>query len=157
MKTQNTLWAVVFLAMLITPAWADRNHYDGHYDNRFEQRQDRQHWRIKQGIRSGELTRKEAKRLHRQQRRLEKLANRFADDGYLDRQERRELRRRLNAASDRIYRLKHNDRYRFDRKRRHERYSDYNHEGYLGRKHHDSYQVFDDSHWSITFSLWDRL
>ena len=157
MKIQKTLWTVVFLGMLTMPAWADRDHYDGYYDNRFEQRQDRQHRRIQKGIRSGELTRKEAQRLRKQQRRIEKMADRFTYDGYLDRRERRELKRRLNAASDRIYRLKHNDRYRFDRKRRHDRYSGYNRDVYPGRKYYDDYHVFDDSHWSITFSLWDHL
>ena len=75
-------------------------------------RQDRQWRRIKRGIRSGELSRKEAKKLKRQQRRIAGLKQAFLDDGRLSRKERHILMDRLDAASERIYRLKHNDRER---------------------------------------------
>ena len=39
----------------------------------------------------------------------------FMRDGYLDRYEFRELKHELNRASKRIYRMKHNDRYRYSR------------------------------------------
>ncbi len=143
MKFRHTLWTIPLLGMLAIPsaALADRYHDDRYDGNRFEQRLDRQHLRIKQGVRSGELTRKEAKRLRKQQRRITRLESRFMRDGHLTRHERRTLRRELDAASDRIYRFKHNDRYRGETVTPYtygERY------GYHGG-------------WSLGFSLWDYL
>ncbi|MDJ0739346.1 MAG: hypothetical protein QNJ91_06495 [Gammaproteobacteria bacterium] len=155
MQVRHTLWAIPLLGMLAFPAVADR--YDSDFGHRLEQRLDRQHYRIKQGVRSGELTRKEAKRLRRQQRHIAKLERRFYRDGYLDHHERRALRRKLNAASDRIYRLKHNDRVRYyDVAPRYDR-KGYGHKHY-DHKHHD-YKGYDrhDGGWSLGLTLWDRL
>ena len=79
MKIRRTLWTIPLLGMLAIPgmAVADRYHDDGYYENRFEQRLDRQLQRIKRGVRSGELTHREAKRLRRQQRAIARLENRF--------------------------------------------------------------------------------
>lgn len=143
MKIRHTLWTIPLLGMLAIPAaaLADRYHDDRYEGNRFEQRLDRQHLRIKQGVRSGELTRKEARRLRKQQRHIARLESRFLRDGYLNRHERRTLRRKLDAASDRIYRLKHNDRYR-----------DHSAAPYT---HGERYGYRDG--WSIGLSLWDHL
>ena len=143
MKFRNTLWTIPLLGMLAIPsaALADRYHDDSYDGNRFEQRLDRQHLRIKQGVRSGELTRKEAKRLRKQHRRIARLENKFWNDGHLTRHERRTLRRKLDAASDRIYRLKHNDRYRGDK--------------VAPYTYGDRYGYLDG--WSIGISLWDHL
>jgi hypothetical protein len=159
MTARNTLWALPLLSILAMPAMADGRHDDGYRHDRLEQRLDRQHWRIKQGVRSGELTRKEAKRLRKQQRHIARMENRFARDGHLDRHERRTLRRELDAASDRIYRLKHNDSYRG-------RYADGKHghgapNGRRGSHHRPHRDGLDERYasgsWSIMFSLLDRL
>lgn len=113
MKLTIALAAIPLLGMLTTPGFADWGRYDGYHQQRFEQRLDRQHRRIKQGVRSGELTPKEARKLRKQQRRIDGLERRFSSDGHLDRRERRVLRKQLDRASDRIYRFKHNDRYRY--------------------------------------------
>lgn len=125
MKLHKAFWGLPLFGVLATQAIADRYFDDNSRNHRFEQRLDRQHSRIKQGIRSGELTRNEAKRLRNQQRKLVGLERRFTHDGFLDRHERRQLRRNLNAASDRIYRPKHNDRSRGICKGRLGRYGEY--------------------------------
>lgn len=110
MKRRYLTCLIPLIGLIATPVLADHDRY--HPQGKIEQRLDRQHWRIKQGVRSGELTRKEARSLRRQQRRISRLERRFSSDGWLDRGERHELRDKLDRASDRIYRLKHNDRYR---------------------------------------------
>jgi hypothetical protein len=71
--------------------------------------------RIRDGIRSGELTRGEASRLINQQRRIEAYERRSRlDDGRLDRYERQRLDRMLDRSSREIYREK-NDRQDRDR------------------------------------------
>jgi len=146
MKRINVLWALPLLGMLAMPAMADDDYDDGYRTSRFEQRLDRQNWRIQQGVRSGELTRKEAKRLRKQHRRIAKLEHRFWRNDHLNRHERRTLRRELNAASDRIYRLKHNGRYRDRHHRGHHKSVRY--------QHHDYY---DYAGWSERFNLSDQL
>jgi len=113
MKKQIAYLLIPVLALLAAPVMADHNHRDNNRYDRFDRKLDRQHWRIKKGIRSGQLTHREAKRLRKQHRRIANLKYHFKQDGYLDRYERRTLNRKLNRASDRIYRLKHNDQYRY--------------------------------------------
>ena len=63
--------------------------------------------RIRQGIRNGELTRREAGRLEAQQARI-RIAERFARrDGNISYRERARLDRMLDHASRNIYRRKH--------------------------------------------------
>ena len=139
MKLHKIFWALPLLGTLATPAMADRYYDNGyHYATRFEQRIDRQHRRIERGVRSGELTRKEAKHLRKQLRRIARLERRYTRDGFLDRHERRKLHSKLNVASDRIYRLKHNNRYREPRR-------------------HDHHYGYGDSGWTIFFNLSDRV
>ena len=75
-------------------------------------RQENQQDRIRQGIKSGELTRHEAVRLERESGRIqaEKLVDK--SDGHVTQAERRQLDRQLNRESRQIYRLKHNERER---------------------------------------------
>jgi hypothetical protein len=89
------------------------------YDN-VNRREYSQRNRIREGIRSGELTRREAGRLTHQQRRIESYERRSRlDDGRLDRYERRRLDRMLDRSGRDIYRQKHDrqdrDRYRWYR------------------------------------------
>ena len=79
-------------------------------------RQLNQNQRIFQGINSGELTRGEARRLLRQQHRIEKYIRIAWADGTLTRKERVRLERQQNKASRKIYRLKHNNRCRNTRR-----------------------------------------
>lgn len=72
-------------------------------------RQHHQKARIQEGVRSGELTKDEAKSLRAQQRAIRAEKREFKADGQLTRSERRELHRDQNEASRDIYREKHDD------------------------------------------------
>jgi hypothetical protein len=70
-------------------------------------RQHREHQRIRQGIRSGELTRFEARRLGAQQARIRAYERYARRDGEISRRERAHLDRGMDRASRNIYRQKH--------------------------------------------------
>ena len=72
-------------------------------------RQINQQKRIHQGVKSGEITKKEFKHLEREQARLQKSKKRALSDGELDRREKIKLEHRQDKASRHIYRAKHND------------------------------------------------
>ncbi|HVP70615.1 MAG TPA: hypothetical protein VMS45_04765 [Gemmatimonadaceae bacterium] len=75
-----------------------------------ERREWRQDQRIRQGVKSGELTRPEARRLVRGEARIDRMEWRAKRDGHVSPRERAHLQRALNHESRRIYRLKHNGR-----------------------------------------------
>ena len=70
-------------------------------------RQHNQRDRIQQGVRSGELTRREAGRLSHEQRDVRQLERAYRSDGALTGAERRDLHQEQNAASRHIYNQKH--------------------------------------------------
>ena len=74
-----------------------------------DQRHYNQQRRIAQGVRSGELTRHEARGLERQQGRIDRTESRmrYRDGGHLTGEQRARLARRENNASRAIYRQKH--------------------------------------------------
>lgn len=74
----------------------------------YEQRQENQERRIEQGVKSGELTGPEARRLKNQQRRIERMENRAEADGVVTKRERARIHKAENRASRNIYRKKHN-------------------------------------------------
>ncbi len=69
-------------------------------------RQVNQHQRINQGIRSGELTRTEAKRLKAEQRHIQLEKQMAKADGIVTRQERKHIKREQRQSSRDIYRQK---------------------------------------------------
>jgi len=71
------------------------------------QRQRRQQARIRQGVRSGELTRAEARRLERGEARIGRREMRARRDGTFTPRERGRIQRQLNRESRAIYRQKH--------------------------------------------------
>lgn len=79
----------------------------GTRDPRVNQRQQNQHQRIKQGVRSGELTRRETGALAREQRDVRQLERAYKSDGELTRAERVDLHQEQNQASRHIYNQKH--------------------------------------------------
>lgn len=79
----------------------------GARDPGVNQRQHNQQHRIQQGVRSGELTRGEARGLAAQQRAIRAEERAYKADGHLDRYERADLRRDQNQASRSIWRQKH--------------------------------------------------
>ena len=66
--------------------------------------------RIKQGVRSGELTRHETRRLVRQQRETRQDVRAAKRDGVITPVERREIRQDERKTDRQIYRAKHNRR-----------------------------------------------
>ena len=74
-----------------------------------KKRSARQSKRIKQGVKSGQLTQRETKKLVRQQRQIRQKRHRFIrNDGVLSPSERASLQRQRNRASRTIFRAKHN-------------------------------------------------
>ena len=72
-------------------------------------RQIKQQKRIHQGLKSGELAPKEALRLEREQRHIQKTKQVVLKDGKVTPKERLRLERQQNKANKHIYRLKHNE------------------------------------------------
>ncbi len=73
-------------------------------------RAENQHARIQQGVQSGQLTHKEARTLHAQEKGIhaQTAAERAANGGKLTKGERKQINSEQNTESKRIYRKKHN-------------------------------------------------
>lgn len=98
---------IMFLS-LITSAFVVNTAYAGVKDPNVNRRQHHQHERIAQGVKSGELTRSEAKDLRGDQRELRQKERAYKADGQLTKAERVDLHKDLNANSKEIYADKHN-------------------------------------------------
>ena len=72
-----------------------------------DQRQQNQKARINEGVKSGELTKKEATKLHAEQRAIKTEERMAKADGKVTPAERAKLQRDQNRASADIYRQKH--------------------------------------------------
>ncbi len=93
---------------LIASAFVLNTAYAGDKDPRVNARQHHQHERIAQGVKSGELTRSEAKDLRGDQKELRQKERAYKADGQLTKAERVDLHKDLNANSKEIYADKHN-------------------------------------------------
>ncbi len=78
--------------------------------NQINQREQNQQKRIAQGVKSGQLTPGETRRLERGEQRLQNNEKRdmAKDNGHLTKQDQRQLNREANHMSKRIYKDKHN-------------------------------------------------
>ena len=78
--------------------------------NQVNRREQNQQNRIANGVKSGQLTPGETRRLERGEQRLEKNEKRdmAKDNGHLTKQDQRQLNREANHMSKRIYKDKHN-------------------------------------------------
>ncbi len=76
---------------------------------RVDQRQENQQKRIDQGVKSGELTKKEARRLDKGQARVEKIENKAVADGTVTNKEKVRIERAQDTQSKRIYKQKHDN------------------------------------------------
>jgi len=74
-----------------------------------DNRQHRQQRRIRQGVKNGSLTRKEAARLEAGQARTRRIERRAKADGTVTAAERAKLQHRENKTSRRIYKQKHDN------------------------------------------------
>lgn len=77
--------------------------------DRVNARQHRQRERIAEGVKSGELSQEETKKLRREERRIRKAEHRMRKDGELDAGEKAKLEKMQDKASKDIYELKHNE------------------------------------------------
>ena len=98
-KTVATLCGMAIVSTI--PA-ADRPHDPG-----VNARQHAQSERTQQGVRSGELTRDEAKSLHQEEKSLREEERAYKSDGKLTPAERKDLHQDANQISKNIYREKH--------------------------------------------------
>lgn len=94
--------AVAFAAM--TTASAAQSY---RYADQIDRREANQEYRIQQGVRSGELTRREYLSLEAEQARIRQLEARAKRDGHITAYEAREIRAAQNAASRHIEHEKH--------------------------------------------------
>jgi len=148
------LICVLFATPLVSYAeWGNHsrhNTYNSHRQNNshfwqgIQERQRKQASRIERGIDKGQLTRREIKKLKREQRHLAKEIRHYKRHNRLSYQDRHVLIERMDHVSDRIRGLKHNDRY--VQNRRHKQgYSNYrtqakgNHGNYISRDNHLSW------------------
>jgi hypothetical protein len=123
----TTMIAATITLLAAAPVFASHGGGHGIKSDNIHERLERQHYRIKAGVRSHQLTRKEAKTLKRHQRDIRYLLRLFSDDGHLSKREWRILERELSHSSRQIRRLKHNDLERYVDL--HERY-DRSHQGH---------------------------
>jgi hypothetical protein len=93
--------SVLSITALAGPAMA------GHRGHEVNQRQERQMDRIQQGERSGELTKGEAHRMMKNERRINNFERTARADGKIGPGEFRKLERMQNRESNAIYKQKH--------------------------------------------------
>ena len=98
---------IAVLAALSLPAFAEVPSTP-----RIDQRQDNQEHRIEQGVRTGQLTPREAARLERGQARIRQMERQALADGHISRRERAAIDREQEKQNQLIARLKHNERVR---------------------------------------------
>jgi len=97
--------SVILLCGLSAVSYAQNNH---RHPLNINKRQENQQDRIAQGIKSGELTAREASQLERQEFRINREERRFRQSGDgLTSKERAKLERDLNRESRNIYKQKH--------------------------------------------------
>lgn len=99
--TLRTPLAAIALALLTASA------AQAHTTPRVDLRQDRQAQRIDQGLASGELTRREARRLAAEQRQIQRFEGHAKADGVVTARERAHLHSLQNEASRDIRHQKH--------------------------------------------------
>ncbi|MFH1760266.1 MAG: hypothetical protein ABIA63_04120 [bacterium] len=76
-------------------------------EDRVDKRQERQHKRIEQGVKNGSITKEEAARLIKEQRKIKRAERRAKSDGELSKHERKTLEKRQDKASRHIASQKH--------------------------------------------------
>lgn len=94
MKTL-TVATLALVAMTVAAAAHDAQ-------NRIDRREANQESRIQQGVRSGEITRREYRQLESEQARIRSLERQAKRDGHIDRYEASTIKRAQNAASRHI-------------------------------------------------------
>ena len=107
-KTSSILIAVVISLLAGLSAMAQTT--PGIHTPHINKQQHEQQKRIRQGVRSGELTRGETRRLEKDEREIRQEERAAKADGTVTAEERREINKDLNKTNRQIYRAKHNNR-----------------------------------------------
>jgi hypothetical protein len=103
MEKKPIMLAAALIALFALPALAQVASTP-----RIDERQAEQQRRIEEGIRSGQINRKEAAHLRRQQARIQRMENQAMADGRMSRAERIRIEHAQNKESLRIAKQKHN-------------------------------------------------
>jgi hypothetical protein len=101
MNTAKMTFAALLLGAFTLPAFAQTA------TPNIDQRQANQEKRIEQGVKSGELNKREAARLERGQARVQKMEDKAKADGVVTKKERAALEHAENKQSRHIAREKH--------------------------------------------------
>ena len=104
MKLKTTLIAMMIASL---PGLAAAQASDTTSTKRIDQRQENQQKRIDQGVKSGQLTGKEAKRLEKGQARVQKMEDKAMADGKMTKKERKRIEHAQDQQSKKIAREKH--------------------------------------------------
>ena len=92
--------AILFIGALALPAFAQTT-------PRIDKRQAEQQRRIDQGVKSGQLTEKEAARLEKGQARIQRMEDKAKADGVVTKKEHARIEHQQNVESRKIARQKH--------------------------------------------------
>lgn len=90
--------------------YSSRNHNDYFWQD-IQQRQHRQASRIDKGINRGQLTRREIRKLKKEQKHITKQIRHYKRHNQLSYRDKRKVNEHLDYVSGQIRNLKHNDRY----------------------------------------------
>lgn len=101
----KTIIAVAVLAAV--PALSYAQARDPAATPGIDKRQEMQQKRIDQGVKSGELNKREAERLERRQERIVKMEGKARSDGVVTQKERARIHHQQDQESRRIHREKH--------------------------------------------------
>lgn len=112
----------------------DSNTRDNRSTNRVDRRQANQRTRIRDARHEGDLSRREAKQLRKDQRKISRMERRFGGDEHFSPRERRRLEHTQDRASRRIARARDNDHPHY--RPRKDRYQGYR-GSHRGHDHHD--------------------
>lgn len=104
-KMSYVVAALMGLMTVTSVTYADAQHPPR--DPGVNARQHHQRDRIQQGVKSGQLTRGEAKELRTERRDIRQTEQAYKSDGVLTKDERKDLHQELNQQSREIYEEKH--------------------------------------------------
>jgi hypothetical protein len=107
MKTKYLIFAVLLAGIVGGNAWTQEQPASKKTP-RITHRQVKQQARIKQGVKSGELTKGETIRLEKEQAKIQADKKEAKADGKVTPQERRKIKKEQNKTSRHIKRSKHN-------------------------------------------------
>jgi len=107
MKTTISL-LLASLTLIAGQAYAEQGtRHQRPRDPGVNQRQHNQEQRVKQGVRSGQLTKEETKELRTERRAIRQEERAYKSDGKLTKEERKDLHQDMNDLSKDIYQEKH--------------------------------------------------